>query len=223
MASVSEIIVRDYLETLGFLVRQPTKYQVTARAKRPEEEIDLVAVNPTAAGAPPRNGLPWGGAELRCVRRAIFSVRGWHTERITPAILDDAPEMFRIAADEVARAAEPWIGPGPIARVLCLPALPASRDLREATLRRLAERGVDGVLTFRTVLSELAATVDANSNYEKSDLLQMLRILKNYGLLRDAQLDLFNGRARRFLKPKERRPRPPENARNADESAGGAP
>lgn len=222
MASVSESIVRDYLETLGFLVRQPTKYQVTARAKRPEEEIDLVAVNPTASGAPPRNGLHWRGEDLRRVRRAIFSVRGWHTERITPALLDDAPEVFRVAADDVARAAERWIGTGPIARVLCLPALPASPGLREATLRRLAERGVDGVLTFRTILSELAAAVDANSNYEKSDLLQMLRILKKYGLLRDAQLDLFNARARRPRKAKERRARPPAAARGAD-GGGGAP
>ena len=32
MASVNEWIVREYLEALGFLVRQPRKYQVMARA-----------------------------------------------------------------------------------------------------------------------------------------------------------------------------------------------
>jgi len=197
MASVSETIVREYLETLGFLVQQPTKYQVTARAKRADEEFDLMAINPTAEGSAPRGDLPWTGRELRRVRRAIFSVRGWHTERFSPAILDDAPEILRIADAEVLRAAERKLGPGPIARVLCLPALPAGRELREGALRRLREGGVDGVLTFRTMLSELAAAVDASSNYEKSDLLQMLRILKNYGLLRDAQLELFHERGRR--------------------------
>lgn len=196
MASVSETIVREYLETLGFLVQQPTKYQVTARAKRADEEFDLVALNPTAEGPAPRGDLPWAGRELRRVRRAIFSVRGWHTERFTPAIIEDAPEIFRIADAAVLRAAERRLGPGPIARVLCLPALPAGRELRERALQRLREGGVDGVLTFRTMLSELVAAVDAGSNYEKSDLLQMIRILKNYGLLRDAQLDLFHERRR---------------------------
>jgi hypothetical protein len=33
--------------------------------------------------------------------------------------------------------------------------------------------------------------VDVSKNYEKSDLLQILRILKTYDLLKEAQLDLF--------------------------------
>jgi len=64
-------------------------------------------------------------------------------------------------------------------------------------LDMLREKGIDGVIMFRTMLLDLAAHVDVNKNYEKSDLLQMLRILKNYDLLRDAQLELFRKRRRR--------------------------
>ena len=47
------------------------------------------------------------------------------------------------------------------------------------------------------MLQELVAKVDVNRNYDKSDMLQMLRILKVYGLVRDPQLELFSRRARR--------------------------
>jgi len=33
-----------------------------------------------------------------------------------------------------------------------------------------------------------------NRNYEKSDVLQMLRILKNYDLLKDRQMELFKSK-----------------------------
>ncbi len=223
MASVSETIVREYLETLGFLVQQPTKYQVTARAKRPDEEFDLLAINPIAQGPLPEGDLQWTGRELRRVGRAMFSVRGWHTERFSPAILEDAPEILRIAEPAVMRAAERWLGPGPIARVLCLPALPAGSELREGALQRLRAGGVDGVLTFRTMLVELSAAVDASSNYEKSDVLQMLRILKTHGLLRDAQLDLFHGRGRRSRRAVRPAAPAPGAADARKDRSGGAP
>ncbi|MEI6218885.1 MAG: hypothetical protein WCP86_08280, partial [bacterium] len=49
MAGVSEIVVREYFESLGFLVNQPCKYVVAGRRKRAEDEIDLVVFNPQAA------------------------------------------------------------------------------------------------------------------------------------------------------------------------------
>jgi len=41
------------------------------------------------------------------------------------------------------------------------------------------------VIPFRTMLTDLASETQANRNYQKSDLLQIIRILKNYDLLRD--------------------------------------
>ena len=76
MASVDEWIVREYLETQGFLVRQPRKYQVMARAKGVHEEVDLLAVNPSAR----TNGrcLVTGveRVELARVPCAIIAIRG---------------------------------------------------------------------------------------------------------------------------------------------------
>ena len=46
-----------------------------------------------------------------------------------------------------------------------------------------------GVISFRSILQELVASVQTNHNYRKSDLLQILRLLKNYELLKEPQLE----------------------------------
>ncbi len=147
MASMNEQIVREYFEMLGFFVIQPNKYQVAARKKTADEEIDMLICRPEGkAGALPDHGL-WGAEELHEVDKALVSVRGWHTDRFFPAVLDS-----------------------------------------------LNDRDVNGVVTFRNMLQELAADIDVKNNYEKSDVLQMLRILKNYDLLREPQMELFTRR-----------------------------
>ena len=87
MSSVNEWIVREYFESLGFLVRQPRKYQVAARARMtPQEEVDLLVINPLPGEGPePELGV-WGEDQLRRIHRAVVGVRGWHTERFSPAV-----------------------------------------------------------------------------------------------------------------------------------------
>lgn len=199
MSSVNEWVVREYLEALGFLVRQPRKHQVQVRSKDKSEGVDLLAINPAAAAHVVAEEMVWSAGELQHIQRAVVAVRGWHTEVFSPAKLGLAPEIYRFADASV----QPWIqremGGGPVARIVCIPNLPASRTLRKEALELLRGKGVDGVLLFRNLLLELAERIDVNRNYEKSDLLQAMRILKNYDLLKDAQMELF--RARRGMGP----------------------
>jgi len=44
------------------------------------------------------------------------------------------------------------------------------------------------------MLAEIIKRVDKTRNYEKSDVLQIIRILKNYDLFKEAQLELFSRR-----------------------------
>lgn len=225
MAAVSEWMVRDYLEALGFFVLQPRKYQVTARAKRPEEEMDLLAYNPMAQGPLRAGGLLWGGRELRAVSRAVIGVRGWHTERFSPTVLTESPEILRFTEDEAVRQAEALLGPGPgpVVKILCVPSLPASKELQDQALALLKARGVDGVILFRTMLLELAAMIDESKNYDKSDLMQILRILKTYGLLKDAQLDLFHDQRPRDASVRRRKKPAKRPGGDAEADAEGAP
>ena len=191
MSAVSEWIVREYFESLGFLVRQPTKYQVSARSKLAEEEIDLLAVNPNPGNEKKPEDVLWGANELRSVARAVIGVRGWHTERFSPAVIELSPEIFRFAEESTVKNVAQDLGTGPVTKILCLPELPSAGPLRTQAMALFRDKGIDGVILFRTMLLELADRIDVNKNYEKSDVMQILRILKNYDLLKDAQLELF--------------------------------
>lgn len=74
-----------------------------------------------------------------------------------------------------------------------LPGLPTQEPYRSQSVALLQERGVDGIISFRSMLLDLIDKVEVNRNYRKSDTLQVIRILKNYELLRDGQLDLLTG------------------------------
>lgn len=193
MASVNEWIVREYFETLGFFVIQPNKHQVVARHKHDAEEIDLLITRPGQAGvfSVPKE-VVWSSDHLADVQRAIVSIRGWHTDRFSPATLKKNPEIFRFTELPVTKEARKILGPGSVVKIMCVSDLTASADLHEETLAMMRENGVDGVLSFRTMLQELMDHLDTSKNYEKSDLLQILRILKTYDLLKEDQLDLFS-------------------------------
>jgi hypothetical protein len=208
MSAVSEWIAREYFEQLGFLTSQPYKYISSSRHKKADEELDLLVVHPQVNEHRPPEHMIWTTEDLGNVARAVVGVRGWHTERIYATTLEQTPEISQFASQLVRNAASVRLGSGPVAAVLCLPELPASGALKEKTLKALRDRGIDGVLSFKTMLTELVGMVKTNRNYDKSDLLQILRILKNYELLREPQLELFAARGRKS----KRRPQGGEGA-----------
>ena len=74
----------------------------------------------------------------------------------------------------------------------------------------LRSRGIDAVIPFRVMLDALVNGIEVNRNYQKSDLLQIIRILKNYDFIREPQLELFKSRLARPKKPKAKPPGEPE-------------
>ncbi len=95
--------------------------------------------------------------------------------------------------------------------MLCLP---ASGELNKKTTDLLKKKGVDGVISFRTMLAELIMRVDIKRNYEKSDLLQIIRLLKNYDLIKDNQLELFGKRRKKKNTVRSDTPESPCEAQN---------
>lgn len=197
MATVNEQVVREFLETTGFLVRQPRKYQVVARSKGLQEEVDLLAINPLAKESFCPEGLLWSNRDWKKVQAVMVGIRGWHTEKFTPAVLAGAPEIYRFAEPESVKAAAAELGVEHPLKVVCLADLPAAASSRREALEFLSEKGIDGVLLFRPMLLELMDRIDVKKTYEKSDLLQILRILKTYDLLKGRQMDLFRAAPRR--------------------------
>jgi hypothetical protein len=193
MAAVSETIVREFFELRGFLVCQQRKYTPLGRGA--DEEIGFFVSNPRPCDA----GVPLPSLitpeDLPRIARAVVVVKGWHTETFAPsAVAAHAPEIFRFLEPKSLKQSAQFFGEGQeVVKILVVPALPRALESREATIRLLREKGVDAVIAFHTILRDLIDNVATNRNYRKSDLLQILRILKNYDLLRETQLELFKG------------------------------
>jgi len=195
MSSVSETIVREYFELHEFLVRQHRKY--IAQTKREEDDIDFFVFNPKA-----RSARVGGAVCVQLARPAVRRTRDRGREglahgNLQPAVISHAPEIFRFVEpkafqqaarafarmppDEDPRRTGPAAGPGG--------ARPEHRPV--------AGEGVDAAIPFRTMLADLVSRIEVNRNYQKSDLLQMIRILKNYDFFKEPQLDLFKGARRK--------------------------
>jgi hypothetical protein len=113
-------------------------------------------------------------------------------------VLTHAPEIFRFVEPKVFQQAARAFGKaGDPLKILVVPALPQATDAREESIALLRSKGIDAVLPFRTMLADLISETQVNRNYQKSDLLQIIRILKNYEFMRDPQLELFKTKPKR--------------------------
>jgi hypothetical protein len=195
MAAVSETIVREYFELHGFLMRQGRKY--AGRGKQEKDGIDFFVWNPQPRERPLPVPFILTTEDLAAVTRAIVVVRGWHTEAFGPALLENSPEMFRFVEPAVfERAARSFSPDAAPLKILVVPALAQTAPAREQSIRVLRAKGVDAVIPFRTMLADLIARTEVNRNYDKSDLLQIIRVLKNYEFFKDPQMELFRAARR---------------------------
>jgi hypothetical protein len=192
MSAVSETIVREYFELHGFFVRQLRKYITPSR--REDDEADFLVLNPRAQVAGPTPFVLSSG-DLAGLARALVVVKGWHTDTFSLSLLTHAPEIFRFLEPAAfQQAAKSFGNDGPLAKVLVVPALPHGVRAREQSIDLLRSKGIDAVLPFRTMLADLIEQIEVNRNYQKSDLLQIIRILKNYDFFKGRQLELFKAK-----------------------------
>lgn len=202
MSAIDEGIVREYFEQNGFLVRQARKYQVSARRKVAEEEIDLIVFNPAWQRGARNPDFFLFSNELPYVHKAIVAVKGWHTGVFTPTMLKSSPEILSFLQQSVLKEASRLFPSDPgdpesgaVTKILVLPSLPTTEPFRSQSVELLKASGVDAIISFRAMLLDLIDKIEINQNYSKSDTLQVMRLLKNYDLLQDPQLDLLADRA----------------------------
>src|SRR5207249_2273179 len=137
-------------------------------------------------------------ADLCFIERAIVVVKGWHTETFSSARLASTPEIFRFVEPKVFQQAAKAFGKeGTPLKILVVPTLPQGAQAREQSIALLRCKGVDAVIPFRTMLADLISETETNRNYQKSDLLQIIRILKNYDFFKEPQMELFRAKRRR--------------------------
>jgi hypothetical protein len=198
MPAVSETIVREYFELHGFLVRQRRKFVAPNRNADDEDDIDFFVLNPQPQTRPSEFPFVLTSAELAFINRAIVVVKGWHTETFSTARLAKTPEIFRFVEPKAfQQAARVFGSDGTPLKILVVPALPQDSKARDESIALLRSKGIDAVIPFRTMLADLVSETEANRNYQKSDILQIIRILKNYDFFKGPQMELFKARKKR--------------------------
>ena len=139
-------------------------------------------------------------SELPYIHRAVVVVKAWHTiHSFTPTLLKSSSEILKFLEKNVAKTIEGSFSDTDTAfgksqdlkRILVLPGLPTSEPYRSESIQLLRDNGVDGIISFRAMLLDIIQKVEVNRSYQKSEFLQILRVLKNYDLLHDSQMGLF--------------------------------
>jgi hypothetical protein len=202
MAAVSESIVREYFEMHEFLVRQHRKYIAPNRKLEEDDDIDFFVLNPNPQKISGEIPFILSSADLVRIERAIVVVKGWHTETFSTARIEQTPQIFRFVEPKVFEHASKAFGhDGKPLKILIVPGLPQGAQGREQSITLLRSKGIDAVIPFRTMLNDLVREIQINRNYQKSDLLQIIRILKNYDFFKEPQLELFRQKRKSKKRP----------------------
>jgi hypothetical protein len=201
MSGFDENIVREYFELNGFFVRQLRKYQVQSRKKRFDEEIDMLIYNPKADKNIKPSGFQLFSNDIMHIQRAIVVVKAWHSSRFTPAILRSGTKVFDFLKKDVLNKVNEYfdleemdLGKNDVVfkKILVIPSLPSGEPHRSESITLLEEQGIDGIISFATILESLIKSIEINHSYQKSDLLQLIRILKIYDMIKEPQMTFFD-------------------------------
>jgi hypothetical protein len=199
MAIFDENIVREYFELNGFFARQLGKHTVHSRRKATEESVDLLVYNPSAPTDAPEPNFQLFSSDMVAIRQAIVVVHSWQQTRVTPAILKSPSRLLEflkkgvLSQTDVLFQVEDGVLENVAAyrKVLVLPGLPTAEPQRSECIELFKAAGVDGVIAFSTILEDLLRHVEVNHSYQKSELLQLVRVLKVYDMVQAPQMRLF--------------------------------
>lgn len=199
MQRIEETIVTEYLEQNGFLVRPLRKGRPQTK-KALDEGLDLYVRNMVfREGGRDPNFLLFS-SELRYLESAIICVRGWFGSKAALANMTGGTEILKYLEANVFKKVDKWFqyDPGvsfgtkvPPRKVLVAPVFPSQEPYRSQCSEQLREKGVDGILSFKSMVLDLIERVDTKQVYEKSDVLQVLRMLKTFDLVKDSQMNLL--------------------------------
>jgi len=196
VAEVNEEIARVFFELCGFLVRTNVKYQVKGKKRGVSgtSDLDLVVYNPN-----PKNGRTPGFRlsveDMPYIRQAIVEVKGWHQGALTPYNItkdEGGKRVFLFTRDEALSKAKETLERGCIRKILVISRLgPRTRDKTE---KLLAKGKIDHILEFDTMLGHIVKKTGASEHHSESEVLQTVRLLKNYDLLKDTAGESDDGK-----------------------------
>jgi len=191
MSDVNVQLVCEYFELHNFLVKRGHRYTITRDKKDKEPPVDLFVHNPKYTKPTQRCGFVLLPKELPLIQNALVQIKGWHSERFAPSVLKASSYIFNFTKQKTLRVAAEFFGGSNFKKILVISSLPIGKEMREKSTNFLLGKGIDNVIEFATILKVLINMVKVNKNYTGSDLLQLIRLLKQYKLFKTPQLEMF--------------------------------
>jgi hypothetical protein len=190
MADMNTRVVREFLEANDYTVITNRKFQLQKAEPPGRHSVDLLGRNMNCST--PENPLPMRlqAEHMRHISNVIVDVKGWHSHRFSPSVLSSMKELFYFVSPPALEFARDVFGGAPFKSILVISEAPATEEIWSSMEEILREKGIDHILEFPTILSHLISHVEVSVNYTESDILQILRFLKRYGLVKGLQLEL---------------------------------
>jgi len=142
---------------------------------------DILAVKkPISAGTPPPDKFVLDYHDVALLHNAIVKPVGWHTLKFVPSVLKKSPEIFDFVGPSFQRKAQAFFGEEAYRRVLVVPGLPVSEELKKESIAFMKEKGVDHVVGFPAVIAGLLEKINPRQVYlsETSEILRSLKLYK---------------------------------------------
>ncbi|MCM8785353.1 MAG: hypothetical protein NC899_03800 [Candidatus Omnitrophica bacterium] len=125
------------------------------------------------------------------IDKGVVKVISWHTLKLTPSVITKfSPEIFEITEERFYKEFKTLLGKEKYKKILVIPGLPATDMLRNESIKMMKEKGIDNVIFFHTIISDLINKIDERKLYQ-SHTLEVLRILKFYKFLSDKRFNTF--------------------------------
>ena len=191
MKKINEEIIRSYFEMNHFLVKILRDEDLEGNGGREKEDMGLIVFNINPSFRVPPRQFVLRDENIPAIPRAMVEVKAWHSKRFSPSVLFASLSSFRMFAESSLQLARKIFKTKDFRKILIVPQLPATKNSRDKSLDIFKRKGIDHILEFRVVLEFLIRKVKVTKDYADSDSLQMIRLLKNYDLLKEDQLNLF--------------------------------
>ena len=184
MWEVNVSLVREFFEMEGFFVHPLKK-----RGGKRENPYDLFFINPKVYKR--ETDFFLDPFSIKGIKYGIVKVLGWHKETFTVSILKKSIDssIWEYSVEEERKYLQK--NKNEIRKILVLSRISSSSEGKENLKKFLKEKGIDHIITFEILFWTLIDKIKKNQNYT-SPILEVLRILKSYRMIKSPQLKIFN-------------------------------
>ena len=188
MPEVNEQIAKDFFETQGFVVSTNVAFPVVTKKIHQYSDFDLVIRN-TRKVKPDKN-IPFvlDRDTVKSIEAAVVEVKGWHGDPLVPSYLKKGSETRRsilgFVGSDAKKAAPKASGVQQPKYILVVSELARTEPAKLKVMQMLESEGISHMITFEEILESLANSIEVNRHYAHSPTLHLLRLLKNYKMLR---------------------------------------